>query len=90
MLNLIEIDLDHDIPGVHPAKQARSVRLRNSYIRAGIKLLNNKRLADISVSEYSDSVERELAGLAGSAAMTVLVNRNRFNMRPPSLINSGN
>lgn len=53
MLNLIEIDLDHDIPGVHPAKQARSVRLRNSYIRAGIKLLNNKRLADISVSELA-------------------------------------
>lgn len=52
-MDLSALVLDDDIPGVLPARQARSVRLRDAYIQAGFELLNSKRLSDLTVSDLA-------------------------------------
>lgn len=61
-MNLGTLNLEDDIPGVLPARQKRSVRLRDSFIRAGFEILNSKRLSDLSVSELA----KECGGSVGS------------------------
>ena len=56
------LELEEDIPGVLPARQRRSIKLRDAYIRAGIEILNTKRLSDLSVSELA----QECGGSVGS------------------------
>lgn len=56
------IDLEDDIPGVHPARQKRSVRNRDAYIKAGIRLLNTQRLSEIKISD----LVRDCDGSVGS------------------------
>ena len=45
-----EISFASDIPGMFPARQKRSVRIRDSFIRAGVEALNEVRLDDLTVS----------------------------------------
>ncbi len=54
-MDLSELVLDEDIPGVHPARQARSIRLRDTYVKAGFEFLNSRRLSDLKVSELAES-----------------------------------
>lgn len=61
-MDLGTLELEDDVPGVMPARQRRSVILRDAYIRAGIKILNTKRLSDLSVSELA----QECGGSVGS------------------------
>lgn len=46
--------MDDDIPGVLPAKQARSRRIRDAYIEAGFKLLNSNRFNDLKISDLAE------------------------------------
>jgi AcrR family transcriptional regulator len=48
------VDLEDDIPGVHPARQKRSIRIRDAYIEAGIQLLNNQRFAELRISDLAE------------------------------------
>lgn len=61
-MEITVLKLEDDIPGVFPARQKRSLRLRDKYILAGIKLLNSMRFSDLRVS---DLVE-ECSGSVGS------------------------
>ena len=61
-MDLGTLELEADVPGVMPARQRRSVVLRDAYIRAGIEILNTKRLSDLSVSELA----QECGGSVGS------------------------
>jgi len=45
------VSLSGDIPGVFPARQKRSVRIRDSFIEAGVDALNDSRLRDLTVAE---------------------------------------
>lgn len=54
-MNINTLLMDDDIPGVLPAKQARSRRIRDAYIQAGIKLLNSKRFNDLKVSDLAEA-----------------------------------
>jgi AcrR family transcriptional regulator len=54
-MDLSELELDDDIPGVLPARQARSVRLRDTYVKAGFEFLNRKRLSDLKINELAES-----------------------------------
>lgn len=61
-MDLGTLELEEDVPGVLPARQKRSVALRDGFIRAGIEILNTKRLSDLSVSELA----KECGGSVGS------------------------
>ncbi|MCU9840344.1 TetR/AcrR family transcriptional regulator [Ruegeria sp. WL0004] len=52
-MNIDAISVNEDIPGVLPARQARSRRIRDAYIEAGIKLLNSMRFNDLKVSDLA-------------------------------------
>lgn len=52
-MNIDALLLDDDIPGVLPAKQARSRRIRDAYIEAGIEMLNATRFNDLKVSDLA-------------------------------------
>lgn len=54
-IRLSELHLEDDLPGVHPAPQKRSQRIRDAYIRAGIELLNERRLSDLKVSDLAEA-----------------------------------
>ncbi len=56
-MQLDAVELEDDIPGVFPARQTRSVKLRDAYLRAGFELLNTKRLSDLTVSELADACD---------------------------------
>ena len=56
-MDLSELELDDDIPGVHPARQARSVRLRDTYVKAGFEFLNSRRLSDLKISQLAESCD---------------------------------
>ncbi len=43
-----------DIPGVYAARQKRSVRIRDSFINAGVEALNNTRLTDLTIAQLCD------------------------------------
>lgn len=53
-MRLERIELETDIPGVHPARQLRSQKLRDAYIRTGIEALNTMRLTDLTVSDLAE------------------------------------
>jgi AcrR family transcriptional regulator len=42
-----------EIPGVFAAKQKRSMRIRDAYIKAGVELLNSTRFQDLKVSDLA-------------------------------------
>ncbi|CAH1665237.1 TetR/AcrR family transcriptional regulator [Chelatococcus asaccharovorans] len=48
------IHLEDDIQGVHSARQKRSVRIRDAYIKAGIRLLNTRRFSEIRISDLAE------------------------------------
>ncbi len=41
------------IPGVYEAKQSRSIRIRDAYLDAGVRLLNETRFKDLKVSDLA-------------------------------------
>ncbi|WP_164660226.1 TetR/AcrR family transcriptional regulator [Tropicibacter sp. Alg240-R139] len=61
-MDLNELYLDEHIPGVRPARQARSVRLRDTYVKAGFEYLNNKRLSDLKISDLAESCGGSVGG----------------------------
>ncbi|TMV05710.1 TetR/AcrR family transcriptional regulator [Ruegeria sediminis] len=61
-MNFEALKIDDDIPGVLPARQKRSKRIRDAYISAGIKLLNERRLSDLKISDLAE----ECGGSVGS------------------------
>ncbi len=54
-MDLSTIDIDEDIPGVRPARQQRSMLIRDAYIQAGIDMLNTQRLAEIKVADLAQA-----------------------------------
>jgi AcrR family transcriptional regulator len=46
---------EEEIPGVHPAQQKRSVRIRDAFIHAGIEMLNSMRLNDLKISDLAET-----------------------------------
>jgi len=61
-MQLDDLRLEDDIPGVLPARQARSVRLRNAFLRAGFDILKTKRLGEVTVSELADISDGSVGG----------------------------
>lgn len=57
-----ELSICGNIPGVFDARQKRSVRIRDSFIDAGVDLLNSTRLEDLSVSELAKSSGNSVGG----------------------------
>lgn len=47
--------ISDDTPGVRPARQLRSVRIRDSYIAAGVAALNTAGFDDLSVSQLASA-----------------------------------
>ena len=54
MLDLPKRDETPILPGVRAAKQSRSIRIRDAYLQAGIKLLNEVRFNDLKVSSLAE------------------------------------
>lgn len=53
-LNLGTLEIEDDIPGVLPAKQNRSIKLRDRYLKAGFELLNTMRLSDLKIADLAE------------------------------------
>ncbi len=49
--------LDDGVPGVFEARQKRSIRIRDAYIRAGIETLNSMRFRDLRVSDLAEACQ---------------------------------
>ncbi|PHP65433.1 hypothetical protein CSC94_18915 [Zhengella mangrovi] len=54
-MDLNAVLLEEDIPGVHPAQQQRSRRIRDAFINSGVEMLNSMRLADLKVSDLAEA-----------------------------------
>lgn len=52
-LNIESTSATEEIPGVYAAKQKRSVRIRDTYIQVGAKLLNSSRFKELTVSNLA-------------------------------------
>ncbi len=48
-MDLSSFAIDDDIPGVLPARQKRSLAIRNNYLFAGCELLNEMRFSDLRI-----------------------------------------
>ena len=53
LVSLDSVELENEIPGALEAKQARSLRLRDHYIREGIRCLNKQRLNQLRISDLA-------------------------------------
>ena len=59
-MQLQAVDIEDDIPGVLPARQKRSVRIRDDYIRAGFELLNSRRFNELSVADLAARCDKSV------------------------------
>ena len=48
------LEMSEKIPGVHQARQKRSIRIRDAYIQAGIELPNATRLQELKISDLAE------------------------------------